>query len=71
MTIRTKHIKDKDFSLFITDAQIEERIDLLVKKINADYAGKRPLFVCVLNGAFMFASDLIKKFDNRPNIINT
>lgn len=28
--------------------------------INHDYAGKRPLFIAVLNGSFMFASDLFK-----------
>ncbi len=66
--MKTKHIKDKDFDLFITDDQIKESIDKLVKQINTDYAGKRPLFICVLNGAFMFASDLIKKLDFFPEI---
>ncbi|MEM8894510.1 MAG: hypoxanthine phosphoribosyltransferase [Bacteroidota bacterium] len=66
--MKTKHIKDKDFHLFITDAEIKDRIDKLGARINVDYAGKRPLFICVLNGAFMFASDLIKKLDFFPEI---
>ena len=66
--MKTKHIQDKDFDLFITGDQIKKSIDKLVKQINADYAEKRPLFICVLNGAFMFASDLIKKLDFFPEI---
>ena len=66
--MKTKHIKDKDFHLFITDEEIKARIDKLVAGINVDYAGKRPLFICVLNGAFMFASDLIKELDFFPEI---
>lgn len=35
----------------------------MAAKINADYAGKRPLFIAILNGSFMFASDLFKHLD--------
>ena len=54
-------IKDKEFALFISEEKILEQIDSVAEKINRDLAGKDPLFVCVLNGAFMFAADLMKR----------
>ncbi|MEQ9299952.1 MAG: hypoxanthine phosphoribosyltransferase [Cyclobacteriaceae bacterium] len=66
--MQTKHIKDKEFDLFISASQIQERIMTVASKINEDYAATQPLFICVLNGAFMFASDLIKKMDFFPEI---
>ena len=39
---------------------IEERIQALAIQISQDYRGKAPLFVGILNGCFMFASDLLK-----------
>lgn len=54
-------IKDKDFELFISETEIDTAISKLAKKINADYKGKELVFLGVLNGAFMFASDLLKK----------
>lgn len=66
--MQTKQIKDKEFDLFISASQIQERILTVASKINEDYADTQPLFICVLNGAFMFASDLIKKMDFFPEI---
>lgn len=54
-------IKDKEFSLFISEETILSQIDRVAEEINRDLAGKNPLFICVLNGAFMFASDLMKR----------
>lgn len=51
------------FEPYITRQQIDERISQLGKQITKDYAGKLPLFLCVLNGAFPFASDLIRAVD--------
>ena len=53
-------IQDKSFQPFIEEHEIEVRIKELGKLINDDYLDKIPLFVSVLNGAFMFASDLMK-----------
>jgi hypoxanthine phosphoribosyltransferase len=55
------HVFDKTFEPYITAAQINEQIQNLASKINKDYAGKRPLFIAILNGSFMFASDLFKE----------
>lgn len=59
-------VKDKQFDLFITHEQIEEKIKALSTKLNADYAGKTPILVAILNGAFVFAADLIRllEFDH-------
>ncbi len=54
-------IKDKKFTPYLTVQQIKEQVDRLAKEINTDYEGKRPLFIAILNGSFMFASDLFKE----------
>jgi hypoxanthine phosphoribosyltransferase len=53
-------IKDKKFALSITDVEIQAAVRKVAEAINRDMEGKDPLFLCVLNGAFMFASDLMK-----------
>jgi hypoxanthine phosphoribosyltransferase len=49
------------FHLFITEEQIQQRIKELAVCINSDYVGKVPVFIGVLNGSFMFLSDLIRE----------
>ena len=56
-------IKDKKFSLSIEDSTIQAAVRKVAEDINRDLAGKNPLFICVLNGAFMFAADLMKNVD--------
>ena len=56
-------IKDKQFELFITEAVILESIRKISKQIRNDLYDKNPLLICVLNGAFMFASELMKQLD--------
>jgi hypoxanthine phosphoribosyltransferase len=53
-------IKDKKFSLSIPETQIQQAVREVGEAINRDMADKDPLFICVLNGAFMFAGDLMK-----------
>ncbi len=53
-------IKDKTFVPFIAADAIQERIQVLAGQINEEYAYKEPLIVVVLNGAFLFAADLVK-----------
>ena len=48
------------FKESISAEEIQKQVARVAQEINADYAGKEPLFVCVLNGAFMYASDLMK-----------
>lgn len=54
-------INDKIFEPFLSAPELNTRVDQLATQINHDYAGLNPIFVIVLNGAFMFASDLLKK----------
>ena len=54
------HLRDKDFELFITDAEIQAAVERMAQQIVSDMAGKRPLFVGILNGAFMFVADLMR-----------
>ena len=55
------HIKDKDFKVSIPEEEILKQVDRVAAEINRDLAGKNPLFLAVLNGSFMFASDLMKR----------
>lgn len=58
--MKTINVVDKKFKLLMNAADIEAAVSAVAERINADYEGKTPLFVIVLNGAFMFASDLMK-----------
>lgn len=53
-------VLDKSFEPYLPEEIIQQRVKELAAKINEDYAGKRPYFVAILNGSFMFASDLFK-----------
>jgi hypoxanthine phosphoribosyltransferase len=54
-------IKDKTFKVSIPEAQIKARIKELAQQMSRDLEGKNPLFLGVLNGAFIFAADLIRE----------
>ncbi len=54
-------ILDKTFVPFIDRAKIEERIGELASQISTDYKDRCPVFIVVLNGAFLFATELVKK----------
>lgn len=64
-------VHDKHFELFISEAQIRERVEAVAARLNADYAGRNPLLVCVLNGAFVFAADLVRclTFDHEVQFV--
>ncbi len=53
-------IGNRVFKLFISKDQIEHRINALGNELAAEYQDKYPLFIVVLNGAFMFAADIIR-----------
>lgn len=58
---RTIRVKDKDFSIFIKADEIESAVKKLADQINIDAKDENPIFLVILNGAFMFAADLLKK----------
>ena len=53
-------LHDKQFEPYITELEILQKVNEIATAINKDYEGKKPLFIPILNGAFMFASDLFK-----------
>jgi len=56
-------LKDKRFAIEISEDHILKQVRRVAEKINNDLVEKKPLFLVVLNGAFMFASDLMKNID--------
>ncbi len=52
---------DKEFSISIPSENISKTVDRIAGNINVDLAGEQVIFLGILNGAFMFASDLIRK----------
>lgn len=54
-------VLDKEFGLYLSQETIESRIQDIADQINRDMTNKTPLFLVVLNGAFMFASELFKR----------
>ena len=61
-------IKDKSFKVSIPEAEIKSRVKAVAEQINKDLAGKNPLFLCVLNGSFIFAADLYREITIPSNI---
>lgn len=53
-------LHDKKFVVSLPSTKIQERIKTLGSQISSEMEGKCPLFICVLNGAFLFAADLLK-----------
>ena len=56
-------VHDKEFSIFIENKKIIDAVIKVAGQINSDLKSKNPLFLVILNGAFMFAADLMKKIN--------
>jgi len=54
-------IKDKNFLILLKEAEIKKRLADMGAQISKDYSGRNPLFISVLNGAFIFAADLLRE----------
>ena len=52
------HVLDKSFVPFISSDTIHQKVKDLAAQLKKDYEGKKPLFIAILNGSFIFASDL-------------
>lgn len=59
----TIKVHDREFVRTIPAEEIAQRVKGVAERINKDYAGKRPLLIGVLNGCFMFVSDLMKNLE--------
>lgn len=60
-----KRIKlwDKEFEISLSNADIQLAIKQMADKMKSDLEGKETLFICILNGAFMFAAELMKELE--------
>ena len=61
MAANSIKLHDKEFEIYIDETEINSAIEKMANKINQDFSNVNPLFIGVLNGSFMFASDLLKK----------
>lgn len=61
--MKTIKVKDKEFSISIRANDIEKAVNKIAEQINRDLKGKVPLFIVILNGAFIFAADLLRKIN--------
>jgi hypoxanthine phosphoribosyltransferase len=61
-------VKDKSFEPYINATSIDEALVKMASRLKEDYEGKQPLFLAILNGAFIFAADLFKKIDFEAEI---
>lgn len=58
--MQTITVKDKQFGLTIPEAEILKQVNRVAEQITKDYEGQSPVFLVVLNGAFVFAADLLR-----------
>lgn len=56
-------VLDKTFEPYLSKEEIAENIKRIGAELSRDYAGRKPLFIAILNGSFMFAADLFKSLD--------
>jgi hypoxanthine phosphoribosyltransferase len=56
-------LHDKTFEIYIPQDKICSVIGEMAGKMNTELANEKPLFLCILNGSFMFAAELFKQID--------
>jgi len=59
----TIKVQDKEFDVFIPYEKIRSVVEKMAEQMNKDLKDKKPLFLCVLNGAFMFAAEIFKRIE--------
>ena len=62
--MRTINEQGYHFEEWLTPTQIAKDVQQVANQISADYKDKEPLFVVVLNGAFVFAADLLRALED-------
>lgn len=53
-------LHEKKFDTYLSEQEIQGKVKNIADQLSLDYKGKRPLFIAILNGSFMFAADLFK-----------
>lgn len=54
-------VLDKEFEPYISEQAIQTKITELAQQLNKEYEGKRPMFLSILNGSFLFTADLFRQ----------
>lgn len=66
--MQTLRVHDKEFEPYLSSSAISAKVAGMAAAINKDYAGKKPLFIAILNGSFIFAADLFKNISIEAEI---
>jgi len=66
--MQTVKLHDKVFSLYLSEQKITNRVEAISNQINADYKSFQPQFLVMLNGAFLFATELYKRYNGQAEI---
>jgi len=61
-------VHDKYFEPFLSEETLQQKVKEIASNISKDYKTKRPLFIAILNGSFMFAADVFKHLDIEAEI---
>ena len=64
----TIQIRDLHFVPFLAESEVRARVQVLGAALTKEYADKNPLFISILSGAFVFASDLIRAFEGNCEV---
>ncbi len=64
-------LHDLVFEPYVSEEEINEAINKIADKLNADYKDERPVFLSVLNGSFMFSSEIMKKYKGECRLKNS
>ncbi|RME99601.1 MAG: hypoxanthine phosphoribosyltransferase, partial [Bacteroidetes bacterium] len=61
-------LHDLQFAPFLSADRVQQRVSELASKLRESHTGKRPVFLVMLKGAFIFATDLIRQFPAEAEI---
>ncbi|MEZ4984580.1 MAG: hypoxanthine phosphoribosyltransferase [Saprospiraceae bacterium] len=61
-------LKDLSFTPYLSEEQIRQRVQEMGQELKELYADRTPLFLVMLNGAFLFGSDLVRAFKGDAEI---
>jgi len=64
------HVHQQKFEILVSSEQIKKAVESIGNEMNNHFRDREmpPLFICILNGAFMFAADLVRELDFHCNI---
>lgn len=69
MDMKRVQIKDREFELYMKYETLKPEIARVAREIKEDLSAQNPLFVCILNGAFTFAAELMLELDDKYELM--